>query len=361
MMQRLTKFRIPVILALTALITAACAQATPEPEELRKLTFMVPVPVLTTFYFPPNVADELGFFEEEGLEVEIVTGAGAPLVLQQMAVGNVDAGYVTASVGLNAFSQGQEVVAVYEDFDTSVFDLWVLPDSGISTVEDLRGKNIGVEGLQGGHIPELRAWLTAAGLTIGEDVNLLGLGDDSATVVEAFNNGTVDAYDLSTLFSIGPSAELGLVPLNVPAQVGETPQVGVFVTRELFDNEPEVVEGLGRALVKAAVFGLVNPDAVRAIQAEVFPPEQENEDFAKVLMNVVLETMVGSDDFDPNQELGRTAMDGWERLQDLLLATGAEGGLEGAVEVRDFVTNELISIFNDFDRDELIKFAEEYE
>ncbi len=360
-MQRLIKMRIPIFLFLTALITTACAQATAEPVELRKLTFMVPVPVLTTFYFPVNVADELGFFAEEGLEVEIVTGAGAPLVLQQMAVGSVDAGYVTASVGLNGFAQGQDVVVVYEDFSNSVFDLWVLPDSGINTVEDLRGKNIGVEGLQGGHIPELRAWLTAAGLTIGEDVNLLGLGDDSATVVEAFNNGTVDAYDLSSLFSIGPSAELGLRALNVPAQVGQTPQVGVFVTRELFENEPEVVEGLGRALVKAAIFGLVNPDGVRAIQAGVFPPEQENEDFAKVLISVVLQTMVGGDNFDPNQELGRMPLDGWDRLQDLLLATGEEGGLEAAVDVSDFVTNEFIDAFNDFDRDELVKFAEEYE
>jgi len=328
--------------------------------ERAQVTFMLPIPVRTIATFPFNVAEAAGFYEEENLEGETLTADSAAFAIQQMAAGKVDIALSTAGAALNAFAQEQPVMAVCEFFQGQVFSIWVQSDSSIQTFEDLRNKRIGVESMQGGHIPELKAFLAASGLTPGKDVTLVPLGDDAATVIAAFEQGKVDAYDLSFAFNPGPRLALDLRSVPSPEQLGQTAQEPLLVRRQLLEEQPDVVARFLRAIAKAVVFGNANSEAVFSIQRKVFPPELESMEFARLLLETSLQTMAGEEKLDPDSEFCRMPVEGWEELMNQLVVPGDPGAIQEKFDVGPYVDNSLVDQINDFDRQEVIDKAETF-
>lgn len=325
-----------------------------------KVTFMLPIPVRTIATFPFNVAEQAGFYKEEGLDVKILTAKSAAFAIQQMVAGKVDIALSTAGAGLNAFAQKQPVKAVCEFFQGQVFSVWVPAGSDIRTFKNLKNKRIGVESMQGGHIPELKAFLAASGLTPGKNVTLVPLGDDAATVIEAFKRKKVDAYDLSFAFNPGPRLALDLRTVPSPAQIGQTAQEPLLVRSRLLKEQPDVVARFLRAIAKAIVFGNANPDAVFSIQRKVFPPELESMPFARLLLKTSLQTMSGKKKLDPDAKFCRMPVKGWKKLLTQLVVPGQVGAIQKQFDVAPYVDNSLVDKVNDFDRQKVIDAAKSF-
>lgn len=364
------RFAIVAALAAVALVgvVAACgggsnsssAGGSTGTTETTKVTFMLPIPVRSTATFPFNVAEAAGLYKEEGLDVTIQTAQSAAFAIQQMAAGKVDFALSTAGAAVNAFAQGQPVKSVCELFQGQVFSVWVPQESAIRSFADLKGKKIGVESLQGGHVPELKAFLAAENMSPGRDVTLVPLGDDAATVVEAFKRNRVDAFDLSFARNPGPRLALKLRPVPAPQQLGQTAQEPILARTSLVENQPEVVTRFLRATAKAIVFGNANPDAVYAIQKKVFPPEYESMPFAELLLKTSIQTMAGSATLDPEQTFCRMSEAGWTQLMNELVVPGEPGALQKKFDVTAGVDNSFVDGVNDFDRQAVIDAAKNY-
>lgn len=322
---------------------------------------MLPVPTRTMAFFPYNVAQAVGFYAQEGLDVEVQTSQSSPFVVQQLVLGRANAGGVVAGVALNAFSQNQPVVAVCEQFLGSVFTLWVPADSPIQSFTDLKGKKIGVESLQGGHMPELRAALANVGLTVGQDVQLMALGDDSQTVVTAFNNKTVDAFDLSFNVTPGPRLALDLRGVPQPPAIQGNAREPILVNKATLQQDRQMIIGLVRATMKALIFGSANPDAVMAIQKQVTPSEFVDPQYAQQMLQTAFSTWANISDptkLDPNQQFCNMPTQSWESLMTALLAPG--GGLTQSFDVKPSIDASLIQEINNFDRQAVVNFAKSY-
>ena len=79
--------------------------------ELKKVTFrqgLIPSPI----WIPYVVAQEKGFYEEEGLDVSILPGEGSASTIKLVDIGENDFGVVFASEALIAKSQGAEIVSL---------------------------------------------------------------------------------------------------------------------------------------------------------------------------------------------------------------------------------------------------------
>ena len=76
---------------LSLALFAGCGAKPEEPKELTKLT--VSEVARSVFYAPQYAAVTQGFFAEEGLEVELVTGQGADKVMTAVLAGQVDIGF----------------------------------------------------------------------------------------------------------------------------------------------------------------------------------------------------------------------------------------------------------------------------
>jgi NitT/TauT family transport system substrate-binding protein len=89
---------------------------------------------------PYVVAQEKGWYKEEGLDVNIVQGKGSADVVKRVDVGAADIGIVDTGVAIVARAQGANVKVVSMLFDKSPYCMWMWKDSGINSPKDLVGK-----------------------------------------------------------------------------------------------------------------------------------------------------------------------------------------------------------------------------
>ena len=90
-----------VILAAAALPSAVLAQ---DKEELTEVTLNEVAHSI--FYAPQYVAIEEGYFEEEGLKIDLVNGFGADKVMTAVISGEADIGFMGAEASVYAYQEG---------------------------------------------------------------------------------------------------------------------------------------------------------------------------------------------------------------------------------------------------------------
>ncbi|MCD2502034.1 aliphatic sulfonate ABC transporter substrate-binding protein [Clostridium sp. NSJ-145] len=131
-----------------------------------------------------------GYFEEQGLEIELVKFTAGPPEVAAMVSGDIDVGYIGHGAHLLA-CQGQ-VKLFALDCTSQADELLVNIDSGIAKIEDLKGKTIATQlGTSGEVILNLA--LESVGLT-REDVEVVNM--EVAGAVTAFISGQVDAVSI---------------------------------------------------------------------------------------------------------------------------------------------------------------------
>lgn len=96
------------LLAATALGTAAC-HADPDsglvPVTLNEVAHSI-------FYAPQYAAIELGYFEDEGIDLTLVNGAGADKVMTALVSGDADIGFMGSEASIYTYAQGASDYAV---------------------------------------------------------------------------------------------------------------------------------------------------------------------------------------------------------------------------------------------------------
>ena len=108
--KRLTAAALAVLLAVTALPAAVMAEEKDDKKQLTKVTLNEVAHSI--FYAPQYVAIEKGYFADQGLDVELVTGFGADKVLTALTSGEADIGFMGAEASIYAYQEGATDPAV---------------------------------------------------------------------------------------------------------------------------------------------------------------------------------------------------------------------------------------------------------
>jgi NitT/TauT family transport system substrate-binding protein len=119
-------------------------------------------------------ADEQGFYEEQGLDVELLPGGPNVNAIQQVVTGAADFTVGKVASLFAARDQGLPIVAVAQFDKESSFPLVAYADEGISEPADLKGKKVGI--WYDGDEYEVLALLAQAGLDPESDVELFEQG-----------------------------------------------------------------------------------------------------------------------------------------------------------------------------------------
>jgi NitT/TauT family transport system substrate-binding protein len=244
-----------VILAFTA---SACKSGNEgDLREIRINLTYIPNVQFAPFY----VAIEKGFFEAEGLKVNLVYGNEADMVA---LVGTNHEQFMIASGEqvLLSREQGLPVVAVapwYKDYPVGVI---ALKEANIQSPEDLKGKKIGLPGLYGANYIGMEALAGQSGLK-NEDYQLVSIG---FTQVENLVSGTVDAAVVYLANEPVQLRERGY-ETDVMAVSDYIDLVGnCLVTNETtIKNEPELARAVVNAFLRALKYSAENPDEAWAI------------------------------------------------------------------------------------------------
>ena len=124
-----------------------------------------------------SIPFELGFWADEGLDVELKYTRGSAIGAQLVMTGQADVVHAGTSVGLMVpVSKGAQMQAFY-NMITQNFQMPAVPaDSPIKTLADLKGKKLGVIGQATATIPIVKAVLEDAGVDPNNGVTFIDVG-----------------------------------------------------------------------------------------------------------------------------------------------------------------------------------------
>lgn len=352
--------RIKTTLAATlvgAMVSGAggCAQA----QDLQEVKIGVATTFLGITYPWLMMPQALGYWQEEGYDVQVLPIGGSLQVVQQMVGGGVDVGEINASVVIQSRSTNDIPVRLFMTNSSVDWSVGVPADSSIQGVGDLKGKKIGVFNLASGGIPLLKSYLETNGIDPEADVTLIPLGF-GAPVVQAIKNGDVDAVMYWASANAGfENAGLSMRYLFDPvwrAYPG-------FSLTALDDADPEMLEAIARGAAKATVFSIANPDCVRQLQWKHWPDTKpqgtDEETAAKWDLNSLqaqLDSMQDALDSNDSGLWGEPKAEAFEGLQSFLLDAGL---VEKALPVSDLMIQDpdFFKRVNDFDSAPIIEAA----
>jgi NitT/TauT family transport system substrate-binding protein len=277
MMNRTRRFATFSAIGLTAaLALSACsAPAATEGEGSAELT-----PIKLQLQWLPQgqfagyfAAQEQGYFEEAGLDVEIIPSGGDIVPQDALANGDVDYAIAWVPKVLGSIEAGANVTNIAQIFQRSGTLQVAWADSGIESVADFEGKKIGSWGF--GNEWEIFAAMAAEGLDsttveiITQDFNM-----------NAFLAGDIDAAQAMTyneyaqvLESVNPDTGELYTPedLNVISYeetVGAMLQDAIWADTERLESDTEYQEttvAFLKAVIKGWVFAAENPEEAAQI------------------------------------------------------------------------------------------------
>ena len=206
----------------------------------------------SVFYAPQYAAIAKGFFEEEGLKLEITTGQGADKVMTSILAGQSDIGLCGPEAAIYVYNEGKEdYVEVFGQLTKRDGSFLVSKNKTDNfSWQDLKGKTV-IPGRKGG-VPymTLEYVIKQNGLNPQTDLTL----DDSIQfdlMAGAFAGGNAEYV---TLFE--PTASMteaegkGYVVASVGEAAGEVPYTAYCAKKSYIEKNSDVIEGFTRAVYK---------------------------------------------------------------------------------------------------------------
>ena len=223
------------------------------------------------------VAQQKGFFEKRNLDVELINfGGSTDQLLEAIATGKADAGVCMALRWLKPLEQGFDV-RITTGTHGGCMRLLAAKDSGITTLQDLKGKTIGTADLGA---PDKNFF----------SIRLARLGFDPLTDVEwkvfppdllpvALQKGEVQAFTLGDPLGWVIRDRVGLteVATNLDGDYANRTCCVLGVRGSLIRDDRPAAAALTEAILEAQAFVFENPDQAAAIFAPYSPsakPEQ---------------------------------------------------------------------------------------
>ncbi|MBV0891372.1 ABC transporter substrate-binding protein [Paracoccus sp. Z118] len=291
---------------------------------------------------PIVAAQGEGYFEQEGVNVNIEALNGSGAVLQALAAGQAQVGNPGAGPFLQARARDVPVKMIYRLNPLSSYSLVVPADSDVTDPAGLKGTVIGIGTADGAEAAFARSILTEAGLTEGEDYSFLVVGDGGQATA-GFLRDDIDAYAAATSdVAILNQRGVELTPIT-PEKYKTFFGNSLAASEEWLAANPEDVEGFGRALVRGAKWAADPANREKLIEhiAAENPQEVEDTEFANALIDQII---VRQTPFEPEKGYGYQDQAAWDAWQDSLVASG---DLEAPLpDLSAVYTNEYIDAWN---------------
>lgn len=273
-----------------------------------------------------------GYFEEEGIDLEILEGKGSQLAIDDVSAGNADVAMAGTGPAILGMGQGREIVSVGMPIGAGTYGFFVDESVAADGIEDLAGLEV-LATPGSPETPLIPPVLDLAGISEAE-VNMVnveaasklssyvsGIGDAMATTIPFYNAHVQGARPSDTfLFS-----DLGLV----------LPDYSFLVQRETLENQPEMVAAFLRASMRSLAAAMADPEAAVQALADARPDETQF-DLELQSWNDFLDFICS--DAQEGELLGRHAESDWEQAVDVLKEYAE---LDAGVVAADLYTNEF--------------------
>jgi NitT/TauT family transport system substrate-binding protein len=307
------------------------------------------------------VAQKMGWFAQEGLDVEVVPLTGSTDCVKFVATREFLLTLPSMEPLAIARIQGVKIKNFYTAYQTPGYAIAVPADSPIRKLTDLKGKTIGVTNMASAGVIIARALAAASGLNPDTDINLVvaGEGAQPATLLRGKQIDALSQFD--TQYALIENAGLKLRILD-KSPIARFPSNGFIALEETIQTRAKDLTGFARAYAKGTIFAIANPEAAVRILYEVFPftrPTGKDEATAVREDVHVLGSRIPQLRLEPAgvRRWGETNEVNLREYMEFLLKWGV---LKQKVAAGDLMTNELIGEINRFDPEAVAKAARDW-
>lgn len=284
------------------------------------------------FYAPQYVAIEKGYFEEEGIDLQLITGFGADKTMAAVLSGEADIGFMGSEASIYVYSQNPDDYIVNFAQLTQRAGNFLVARTPMENFQwqDLRGKSI-LGGRKGG-MPQMvfEYILKKNNLDPATDMEI-NQGIDFGSTAAAFSGGQ---GDFTVEFEPGATTlekeGAGYVVASLGVDSGYVPYTAYSARASFLEQNPQLIQGFVNALQKGMDYVQTHtPEEIAEVIAPQFK-ETELEDITTIVTRYYEQ--------DTWKENLIFEEDSFTLLQDIL---DEAGELEERVPYEDLVTVEF--------------------
>lgn len=284
------------------------------------------------FYAPQYVALEQGYFEEEGLNIELTTGFGADKSMTALLSNNADIALLGAEASIYVFNEGKEDYAIsFAQLTQRAGNFLVarepMPEFSWDMVKD---KTI-IGGRPGG-MPQmvLEYILKEKGIEPFVDTNII-TNIDFGVTAGAFSGGTGDfTTEFEPTASVLEQSGDYYVVASLGVDSGYLPYTDYMALGSYIENNKDTVQKFTNAIYKGQIWVESHtPEEIAEVIQPYFPEADLN------LITTIVTRYKEQDTYKPDPIFDKS---GFELLQDVLYSSGE---LSNRVNYDDLVTTEF--------------------
>ena len=219
---------------------------------------------------PFVMAKAKGYYEQEGLDVQIDAGSGSAAAVTRVAGGAYDLGLGDITTLIEFYSNNpndKRLQAVYQLYQRAPFTIFTLKKTGITSAEQLNGKKVAAGAMESTR----RVWPIAAPKMKLTNPGIQWVTMDFALKDSALLRGDVDAMtafegSISNIFPLGVKPE-DLVVFRFADYGVKLYGNAILATSKLIAENPKAVAGFLRASNRALKEAIANPpEAIRYLK-----------------------------------------------------------------------------------------------
>lgn len=283
---------------------------------------------------PFFLGKERGYFEQEGIDLDIQEGRGSGVTVQAVAAGTATFGYADIATMIKAASKGAPVVAVGVALQTSPMSVMGFADKNIRKPEDIKGKIVAVT--PGDSMSQV--WPLFLKKTNLKETDFKQVAGDAQTKLNAVINGQADlllGYVMDQAIKLQDATHKAIYPIRFADYGVNMVSSGIIVQKDYLKDHPDVVRRFMRAATKSLEEAAKNPEAAVDAMLKANPKSGVKET-ALVGMKNTAALYKGPD--NPNDRPFRV---GAKNMSETLTLLVEYGGMDkaSAGKAEDYYTN----------------------
>lgn len=300
---------ISILAAFLLIALAACNKEEVQKVKVAEVTHSI-------FYAPQYVAIEKGFFEEEGLDVELTLTPGGDKVMTALLSDGADIGLVGSETSIYVAAQGSNDPVINFAQLTQTDGTFLVSREKVDDFTWDKLKGVTFLGQRKGGMPQMvgEFVLKKHGIDPHNDLNLIQ-NVDFANITSAFASGTGDYVQLfEPQASVFEKEGRGHIVASFGEESGHVPYTTFMAKQSYMEENKETIEKFTRAIYKAQKW--VEESSAKEV-AEAIKPHFEDTDLE--IIEMVIERYKGQGSYATDPILDQEE---WNNLQDIMDEAG---------------------------------------
>jgi len=286
---------------------------------------------------PFFLGKEKGFYEAEGIDLDIQEGRGSAVTVQAVAAGSANVGYVDGPTMIKAAAKGAPVRAVGVALQVSPMAVMGFADKNVKTAKDIIGKTVAMT--PGDSMSQIwPLFLKKAGL---EESQFKTVSGDAQTKLNAVINGQADVllgYVMDQNIKLQDATKKQVLVVRFADYGVNLISSGIVANKETLSTKGDMVKRFMRASTRALEEAEKNPEAAIAATLKAQPKSGQPD---TMLTGLKLTTALYHTEETRKQKPFRVSMKNVNESLELLVQYG---GLDSAArgKAEDYVTLEYL-------------------